>query len=69
MMKLENEIDVPTHYCVECGALWRFQLKKDTGFPANSWSLVSRECGNCCDNEPMEEQIQPLTIKRLKNWL
>lgn len=43
----------PTHYCTECGALWR---QCDDG----SWNLRSEKAGPCCDNAPMGEQIKPL---------
>lgn len=38
-----------THYCSYCGALWL-----DGG---DHWSLVSLNCGPCCDNVPMGQQI------------
>ena len=38
-----------THYCVVCAARWR---RHDDG----SWSVLS-ECGPCCDNAPMGDQI------------
>lgn len=43
----------PTHYCTECGALWR---QCDDG----SWNLRSDKAGQCCDNAAMGEQIKPL---------
>lgn len=43
----------PTHYCTECGALWR---QCDDG----SWNLRSDKAGPCCDNAAMGEQIKPL---------
>ncbi len=43
----------PTHYCTECGALWR---QCDDG----SWNLRSETAGPCCDNAPMKDQIKPL---------
>ena len=42
----------PTHVCKTCGAFWKLW--------ADSWSLVSRECGKCCDNVAMEDQIELL---------
>ena len=42
-----------THQCTICGARWR-QL--DDGH----WTLCSKECGQCCDNAPMGEQIEAL---------
>lgn len=42
----------PTHRCKVCGALWIL-------YP-DSWSLCSRECGQCCDNVAMGNQIEQL---------
>jgi hypothetical protein len=44
----------PTHYCKICGALWR--LWND-----GSWNLRSKECGKCCDNAVMGDQIEAMT--------
>jgi hypothetical protein len=41
-----------THRCRVCRAFWRVN---DDG----SWSLASKLCGECCDNEAMGEQIAP----------
>lgn len=52
-----------THTCVVCGALWRLNQPLSTrdtgmkpGYPLHraSWTLVSKTCGTCCDNEPMD---------------
>lgn len=51
----------PTHRCKECGALWIAYRQ--------SWSLCSMECGKCCDNEPMLDQIEALQISdRFFQW-
>lgn len=42
-----------THRCKVCDALWH-------QWPDSRWSLVSRDCGPCCDNAPMGEQIEAL---------
>lgn len=42
-----------THICVLCAARWK---KHDD----ESWSLVSEDCGPCCDNAVMGIQIIPL---------
>lgn len=49
---------IPTHRCKVCKAFWI--LWPDTAEDEGSWSLFSRECGACCDNAPMGEQIEPL---------
>jgi hypothetical protein len=49
----------PTHRCKVCGALWR-----EWGLltaPTSLWTLVSGKAGPCCDNQPMGDQIEPLT--------
>lgn len=51
---------LPTHRCRVCGAFWIFFT--DPSEP--SWSLFSRECGRCCDNVDMAEQIDPLPLIR-----
>jgi hypothetical protein len=47
----------PTHRCKACGAYW---MEWST-----NWSLVSRQCGQCCDNVPMGDQILPLVMSDL----
>jgi hypothetical protein len=42
-----------THRCKVCGALW-------VKWPDATWSLRSPECGACCDNAPMGDQIEDL---------
>lgn len=59
---------LPSHRCTICGAMWRVLTPKDFG-GAISWTLVSSFCGACCDNAPMSDQIQPLTISEFKQWL
>ena len=44
----------PTHRCTVCGAFW-IRWK-------DSWSLCSKQCGKCCDNVAMGDQIVPLII-------
>lgn len=39
----------PTHYCKECGAMWRRY--------GDVWNLRSKQCGPCCDNVTMGDQI------------
>ena len=47
----------PTHRCTICGAFWMEW--------SSNWSLCSKECGPCCDNQAMGEQIAPLVISDL----
>ena len=49
-----NGLTAPTHKCKVCGALWILW--------ATHWNLASRECGKCCDNMPMRDQIVELAI-------
>jgi hypothetical protein len=56
---------VPTHRCKTCGALWRFYRAGEGGLPVDSWNLRSTESGPCCDNAPMGDQIEPLTVELL----
>jgi len=44
----------PTHRCTVCGAFW-MEWK-------DSWSLCSKQCGKCCDNVAMCDQIVPLIV-------
>lgn len=44
----------PTHRCKVCSALW-------IRFP-DYWSLFSRQCGQCCDNVAMGDQIEALPV-------
>ena len=44
----------PTHYCKQCGALWRW-------WPGVGWNLRSMEAGECCDNKVMGDQIEEMT--------
>jgi hypothetical protein len=60
----------PTHRCTTCGALWRFIPKRDfPGANCDSWNLRSTVAGRCCDSAPMREQIQPVTIGQIAEWL
>lgn len=43
----------PTHYCKTCHAMWR-------RWPDGSWNLRSNQCGACCDNVEMGDQIAPM---------
>lgn len=56
---------VPSHRCKTCGALWRFYRAGEGGLPVDSWNLRSAEAGPCCDNVPMGDQIEPLTVELL----
>jgi hypothetical protein len=47
----------PTHRCTICGAFWIEW--------SNGWSLCSAQCGPCCDNVAMGDQIVPLVISDL----
>lgn len=58
----------PTHRCKECGALWRYWPKRDTGHD-DSWNLRSTACGQCCDTAPMGEQIEPMTLGEMEKYL
>lgn len=50
---------VPTHECVECGALWERHYL--------GWSLASDRAEQCCDNEVMGGQIVPIP-PAMNNW-
>lgn len=63
-----REEPAPTHRCKVCGALWRYWPKRDTGHD-DSWNLRSTACGPCCDNAPMGEQIKPLTLGEVEEYL
>ena len=69
-MKQRNwrEEPAPTHRCKVCGALWRYWPTRDTGQVA-SWNLRSTACGPCCDNTAMGEQIVPLTLGEMGEYL
>lgn len=55
---------IPTHRCTICGALWTFFPARDTGYTCgDSWSLFSSDCGECCDNAAMGDQIKMLTVR------
>lgn len=43
-----------THRCRVCGALWIYF--------SDSWSLASQKCGECCDNQPMDAQIEAIGV-------
>lgn len=60
---------VPTHKCQVCNALWRINLKRDSLFENDTWQLVSKECGKCCDNSFMGEQIVPVEMDDIKNLI
>jgi hypothetical protein len=49
----------PTHRCIKCGAFW-IEWPPSKTQPEGSWSLASKECNTCCDNEVMGEQIESI---------
>jgi hypothetical protein len=51
-----------THRCKVCGALWICF--------SDSWSLASQKCGPCCDNQPMDAQIEAVGVygEMEKRW-
>jgi hypothetical protein len=59
---------VPTHRCKICGALWILWAAQPNKYPAGhplserSWSLFSLNCGKCCDNVAMVDQIEPIKL-------
>lgn len=67
---IANEV-VPSHRCTVCGAMWRLWRKEESGPHASgdSWNLRSATCGKCCDMAPMGEQIVPLTMIHLSQWI
>lgn len=70
MSNTPNTEIAPTHRCKVCGALWRFWRKEETPFAqSDSWNLRSTACGPCCDTAPMGEQIEPLTVHHLEQWI
>lgn len=56
---------VPTHRCTECGALWRYWRKEETGLAFDTWSAVSVCFGVCCDSAEMGGQIVPVLFDDL----
>ena len=51
---------VPTHRCKVCGCKWILWPAGAFG-EESSWSLGTNEkCGQCCDNAPMDYQIETL---------
>lgn len=55
-----------THRCKVCGALWILYPAQPDKYPPDhpchgaTWSLASKECGKCCDNVAMGDQIEAL---------
>lgn len=55
-----------THRCKVCGALWRLNPADPENYPPPhpfalpTWSLVSPNCGKCCDNVAMGGQLEEL---------
>jgi len=60
---------VPSHRCQVCGAFWRIWLKADTLQDADSWSLCSPTSGKCCDNSFLGEQILPVTMAEMQEFI
>lgn len=59
----------PSHKCTVCGALWRLFRKEDNAGVGDSWSLCSNHCGKCCDNAAMGEQIVPVTLNDIGQFI
>lgn len=63
----------PTHRCKICGALWHeWDYGEVEEKMVGSWTLVSCDCGECCDNQPMENQIETIgewaSRTKEQNW-
>ena len=59
----------PTHRCKVCGGLWRFWRHAETpGATGDSWNMRS-QCFGCCADAPMGDQIEPLTLGRMEQYL
>lgn len=59
----------PTHRCKVCGGLWRFWRHAETpGATGDSWNMRS-QCFDCCADAPMGDQIEPLTLGRMEQYL
>lgn len=59
---------IPTHRCKVCRAWWILYQGQPDKYPSHhplhgaTWSLGTNEqCGPCCDNVAMGDQIEPLT--------
>ncbi len=52
-------LDRATHRCKVCDARWIQNV-------GGTWSLASPKCGQCCDNVPMGDQIEPL--REYRGW-
>lgn len=50
-----------THECIECGAKW-IKLREPDAV-AGWWTLASKECGPCCDNAAMGDQIKAIGLQ------
>jgi hypothetical protein len=61
----------PTHRCKVCGALWRFWRQEETPHARDdSWSCHTLNImGKCCDMAAMREQIEPVTLGQLLQYL
>ena len=55
MVMPKMDESVSTHRCKECGALWKQHDDE-------SWTLVSGEPGECCDNVEMGDQLEPFVV-------
>ena len=59
----------PTHRCKVCGGLWRYWRQSETpGATGDSWNMRS-QCFDCCADAPMRDQIEPLTLGRLEQYI
>lgn len=65
-MKVINKKLGTTYQCVVCGALWRLNPAEPNKYPPEhpfhneTWSLISKQCGKCCDNVAMGKQIKEI---------
>ena len=66
MWKTEH---APAHRCKICGALWRIWLPNETGISVDSWNLISASAGACCNNVPMGDQIEPITLGDMEKYI
>ena len=54
-----EQVRKATHFCKVCGAQWML-IPPTAPVAPNTWTLISEDCGSCCDNVLMDAQVEEI---------
>lgn len=54
-----EQVRKATHFCKVCGAQWML-IPPTAPVAPDTWTLISEDCGSCCDNVLMDAQVEEI---------